>query len=83
MSFRVASGSNDQARYKREMRSDGGVSGTTWKKKSRQGLVVVRKVGEKFSVSPRGGCGGGEERWRVEVWELSESTATLTVGEED
>lgn len=66
ISLSVVSGSKDQARDKREMRSDGGVSGTTWKKKSRQGLVVVRKVGERFSVRPR--SGGGEERWREEVW---------------
>ena len=30
------------------------MSGTTWKKKSRQGLPEVRKVGEWFSVKPIG-----------------------------
>jgi hypothetical protein len=29
-----------------------GVSGTTWKKKSRQGLLVERNVGDMFSVRP-------------------------------
>lgn len=34
------------------------MSGTTWKKKSRQGLPEERKVGEKFSVKPIGGDDG-------------------------
>jgi hypothetical protein len=31
------------------------VSGTTWKKKSRQGLLVERNVEDMFSVNPMGG----------------------------
>lgn len=33
------------------------MSGTTWKKKSRQGLPEERKVGDMFSVNPIGPCG--------------------------
>lgn len=37
------------------------MSGTTWKKKSRQGLPEERKVGEKFSVKPIGGDDGDDD----------------------
>lgn len=38
-------------------RISGGVSGTTWKKKSRHGFPVVRNVGDMFSVRVMGGGG--------------------------
>lgn len=33
-------------------RVSGGLSGITWKKKSRHGFPEVKKVGERFSVNP-------------------------------
>ncbi|KAK9733352.1 hypothetical protein RND81_04G062200 [Saponaria officinalis] len=42
----------------RLIKESDGVSGTTWKKRSKHGLPVWRKVVELFSVKPI--CGGGE-----------------------
>ncbi|BAT99842.1 hypothetical protein VIGAN_10137000 [Vigna angularis var. angularis] len=49
-SFRVVRGLWAHESWSLWRRVSGGVSGTTWKKKSTHGFPVVRNVGEKFSV---------------------------------
>ena len=49
-------GSAAHASARKEATLAAGVSGTTWKKKSRQGSPEVTNVGEAFSVSPFAGC---------------------------
>lgn len=50
MSLRVVKGLWFQAECSLFLRDSGGVFGTTWKNKSRQGLPEERKVADIFSV---------------------------------
>lgn len=57
MSLRVVKGLWFQAEWSLCLRDSGGVLGTAWKNKSRQGLPEERNVADIFSVQPIWGNG--------------------------
>lgn len=74
----MVNGSWDQETAKRWTRSLGGVSGTIWKKKSRQGLPEERNVGDKFSVRPIGGRSSRASAAVLEIRFWSVETGVVT-----